>query len=178
MFASRVATLLIGVVGILLGPVPPAAEPPVRMVNGTDEQQLRMMEAVGRFHSIGLTLPPLTVTFYDDESSCSGHLGLFGEGEISICTDLDFIYEHELAHAWERANLDESTRQAFMDLRGHDNWLDPAKSWNERGGEDAAFIIQQGLLATPLPSNLSGEFEQRLEAFELLTGVPSPREQL
>lgn len=50
------------------------------------------------------------------------HSGLFSSAvvpwRIDICGDVDFTYEHELAHAWEAANVDDATRRAFMSMRG------------------------------------------------------------
>ncbi len=147
-------------------------------LNGTTAQIDRMLEAAERFHAVGLDLPDLEVSFHSDKGPCNGHLGLFRPGEILICTHHEFIYEHELAHAWEHSHLEDGKRREFMELRDHDNWFDASRPWNERGGEDAAFIIQQGLLDEPLPTHLPSEIEDRLAAFEVLTGKQSPRTEL
>lgn len=143
--------------------------------NGTASQIDRMLLAAARFDAAGLHLPPVEVSFHEGTEPCRGHLGLFRPGEVLICTDHDFIYEHELAHAWIHANDDPGRQAEFMAFRNHDNWLDPSRPWNERGGEDAAFIIQHGLLDQPLPPQLNGELRARLTAFEILTGRQSPR---
>lgn len=153
------------------------ASPKTTMVGGTSEQRLRMSEATQRFISAGLDLPHLTVEFGSDPDDCSGHHGVFRSRTrtISICSTVESVYEHELAHAWERANLTDDLRAAFMKLRGYDVWSDPGVPWNERGAEGAAFVIQQGLATLPLPPALGDEFASRMLAFELLTGIPAPR---
>ena len=45
-------------------------------------------------------------------------MGLFESAlqpwRITICSEASFLYEHELAHAWEHANLTDAKRMAFM----------------------------------------------------------------
>jgi len=151
--------------------------PEITMVGGTSEQRKRMGEAIERFVSAGLHLPPLTVELGSGPEECNGHHGLFRSRTmtISICSTVESVYEHELAHAWDRVNLTDDLRTAFMALRGYDVWSDPEVPWNERGAEGAAFVIQQGLATLPLPPALGDEFTSRMKAFELLTGVPAPR---
>lgn len=159
---------------------PPVRQPrPMIVVDATPAQEQRLNQAVTRFDSIGLQLPELEVRFVSTEESCRGHDGLFdptvSPWRITFCSDLDYVYEHELAHAWERANLTDDKRQAFLDERSLAVWSDRNVPWRERGVEAAAFIIQQGLLERPLPAALSSERRSRLVAFELLTGRASPR---
>lgn len=122
----------------------------------------------------------LEVRFPDDKEGCAGAHGRFTTStnprRISICpTELVTVYEHELAHAWERANLTDAQRQTFMEMRGYDVWNDKSVPWRERGMEGAAVIIQQGVNGLPLPPALSDEAMSRLAAFQLLTGFPDPR---
>lgn len=151
--------------------------PEITVVGGTSEHRRRMNEAIQRFISSGLHLPPLTVELGSGPAECSGHHGVFRSRTmtISICSTVESVYEHELAHAWERTNLTDALRTAFMTLRGYDVWSDPEVPWNERGAEGAAFVIQQGMATLPLPPALGDEFTSRMQAFELLTGVPAPR---
>ena len=146
---------------------------------GSFEQQLHLKEAIDAFDEAGLELPDVQVRFSKDEADCHGHLGNFEPGQtpwrISVCSDLEFVASHELAHAWERARATDEDRAEFMRVRGHDNWNDSTAGWSDRGAEDAAFVIQQGLMSWPLPARLSDEMVSRLDAFEILTGVPSPR---
>jgi hypothetical protein len=87
---------------------------------------------------------------------------------------LGFVYEHELAHAWERANLTDEIRREFVDFHRYSTWADPTVPWNERGIEGVALVIQQGLAGLPLPQSLSTEHRSRLAGFALLTGRPAP----
>jgi hypothetical protein len=158
---------------------PSSSSPTVVIRYGTESQHQRLELALLRFDDAGLVLPDLEVVFSSYSHECKGHYGLFDPTgqpwRISICSDLDAVYEHELAHAWAAANLTKERRNEFMDLRGYEVWSDSDVSWNKRGTEGAAFIIQQGLGGLPLPPVLSGEHLSRLAGFELLTGVPDPR---
>jgi hypothetical protein len=153
--------------------------PAVTVQNASAAQLGRLVLALDRFRAASLKLPDIDIQFSIDESGCMGHMGRFDPGptpwRISICSHLDFVYEHELAHAWERATMTDETRQAFMTLRGLTIWSDSVVPWNERGVEGVAFIIQQGLAGLPLPPVLGAEGLSRMEAFELLTGRPAPR---
>jgi len=167
-------------VGVTPTTLPPVSvRPNVIVHNASEPQRIRLGEALAKFADLDLDLPDLEVWFHGDESDCMDHYGLFSSAlvpwRIDICGDLGFAYEHELAHAWEAANVDDATRRVFMTMRGLAVWNDSAVPWNERGIEEVAFIVQQGLLDLPVPE-MSQEFRSRFDAFELLTGVPSPRE--
>lgn len=164
-------------------PVPPASpvvslSPVMRIFNGSPHQHQRLGEAVVRFVALGLPLPDLQVHFAPDTNPCHGYMGMFepqrAPWRITICSEAGFVYEHELAHAWELANLEDQTRVEFMELRGYSAWSGSVP-WNQRGVEGAAFVIQQGLSGLPLPPALGTEARSGLEAFELLTGQPAPR---
>jgi hypothetical protein len=153
--------------------------PAVSVRGATADDRLRLEEALTRFEDAGLDLPELVVVFSIDEADCSGHSGRFRSSttpwQISICADNNAVYEHELAHAWERKNLTDDRRDAFMALRGYDVWSGADVPWNRRGVEGAAFVVQQGLAGVPLAPALSNEARSRMEAYELLTGRPAPR---
>ena len=153
--------------------------PVVTIRNATPAQTRRLATALDRFRVTGLALPDLQVVFSADPAACRGHFGLFDPKpepwRISICSDLDAVYEHELAHAWAAATLEAERRDDFMELRGYEVWSDNDVAWNKRGVEGAALIIQQGLGGLPLPPALSDETLSRLAAFQLLTGLPDPR---
>ncbi|MGH8924986.1 MAG: hypothetical protein ACRDWA_10175 [Acidimicrobiia bacterium] len=147
--------------------------------NATAEELGRLGEAVTAFSKAKLELPTLDIAFYSDHELCDEHYGLFRATpepwQIRICSsDIGFVYEHELAHAWVTANVDEETRSAFMNLRGLSHWADSNVPWNQRGTEWAAVVIQQGLSGLPLPPVLSNEAKSRLESYELLTGGAAP----
>lgn len=139
----------------------------------------RLGEAIAAFETAGLDLPDVEVEFGLDGDICGDAHGRFIASadvmRIQICsTEADWVYVHELAHAWIHTNVTDSQRRAFMELRGYTNWSDQNRPWNERGVEGAALVIQQGLTGLPLPPALSNEVVSRLEGFELLTGQVAP----
>lgn len=147
--------------------------------NATAEELDRLGQAVMAFVTADLHLPTLDISFHADRGPCGDYYGRFtarsGSWQIQICSsDVETVYEHELAHAWVTANVDQRERSAFMKLRGLDNWADPDVPWNERGTEWAAVVIQQGLTGLQLPPALSREATSRVESFELLTGRIAP----
>jgi hypothetical protein len=147
--------------------------------NATPEDLGRLSEAVMAFAEADLELPAVDIWFHTDLEPCGEHFGLFRETseswQIQICSsDAEFVYEHELAHAWVTANVTDVQRFAFMDLRGLENWADGDVPWNQRGTEWAAVVIQQGVSGLPLPPVLSNEAWSRLQSFELLTGRVAP----
>jgi hypothetical protein len=89
-----------------------------------------------------------------------------------VCSELDFVVTHELAHAWESVTLDEDDRDRYLALRGLSTWDDHSVAWGQRGEEDAAFIVQQNLMSSSCSS--SPTWVERTEAYEALTGRPSP----
>jgi hypothetical protein len=141
------------------------------------EQSARVYDALARFRFAGLQLPDLEIAFHDDDASCDGHDGMFRPHDvpwrIDVCRDLAFVVPHELAHAWAAANLDDDDRARYIDARGLTNWSDSRVPWEERGTEDAAFMIQQNLRAIDLDVS-SAAWRERIRAYELLTGMTSP----
>ena len=147
--------------------------------NATAEDLGRLGEAVMAFTTADLELPSLDIWFHTDRRPCDEHHGVFRatpeSWQIRICSsDIESVYEHELAHAWVAANVGERPRSEFMNLRGLEHWADREVPWNERGTEWAAVVIQQGLSGLALPPALSDEAKSRLESFELLTGRVAP----
>lgn len=146
---------------------------------GSPTQIDRLVAALGRFAAAGLELPDVEVVFSGDQADCKGRLGTFSTGfdpwRISICSTIDSVYEHELAHAWERTTLTDGVRASFMRLGGYRSWSDRDTPWNERGVEAVAVVIQQGLAGLPLAPSLGGKTRRDLRLFELLTGIPAPR---
>jgi hypothetical protein len=147
-------------------------------VRGADSaQRAALDEALGRFHSAGLELPDVEVVFSDSDADCGGHEGLFERRfdpwRISVCSDLAFVITHELAHAWESANLNDGDRARYLEARELTTWSDQDAPWDERGAEDAAFIIQQNLmLIAKQPA--STVRTERIHAYELLVSLASP----
>lgn len=162
--------------------LPTADHKPQLTVSGASEQQSeRLAEALRRFAGADLALPPLAVTFHDNGAPCHGHPGVFlahpDPWEIHICSEnVEWVYEHELAHAWISHNVSAQQRQTFMELGSYETWSDRAYPWNERGSEWAAVVIQQGISGLPLPPVLSDKIKRlHVDGYQLLVGVPSPR---
>jgi hypothetical protein len=147
--------------------------------NATADDLGRLGEAVMAFGTADLELPGLDIWFHTDLEPCNEQHGTFRatseSWQIQICSsDLEVVYEHELAHAWVAANVEEGQRSAFLELRGLEHWSGPDIPWNERGTEWAAVVVQQGLSGLPLPPALSDDAKSRLESYELLTGKIAP----
>jgi hypothetical protein len=134
-------------------------------------------DALAAFSAAGLEVPPVEIHFADTITDCRGHLGLFestpNRTVIHICDPKDFVVAHEIAHVWVAVNVDDEQRERYMRVRGLGNWNDWNAPWSERGIEDSAFIIQQNLTMDRVPLS-STTWVQRFEAFEMLTGQPSP----
>lgn len=149
----------------------------VEVLGGSSEEIDRIHLALDRFAAAGLDLPDLQIVFADGDA-CAGRLAFFQERaapwRITICSRLDFVYEHELAHAWERANLTDDTREAFMAAYGYATWSGEGVAWADRGVEGVAIVIQQGVAGLPLNAQLGESRVRRLAAYELLTGHPAP----
>ena len=155
-----------------------SARPRLTVEHANTAQTVALDVAVRRFADGNLTLPDLNVRFSDDPAAdCYGYLGTFDAATtpwtITICSDLAFVPTHELAHAWLDANVDVQTRDRYLRARRIERWDDKHDDWSERGVEDAAFVIQQNLMITP-PTPLSSEWQDRANAYELLTGNTAP----
>jgi hypothetical protein len=154
-----------------------SARPSVTADGANADQQADLDEALARFRDHGLELPDLDVRFFDDKADCDGYSGLFESSftpwRLSICSDFTYVPTHELAHAWEASNLDDGARARYVEARRLTNWNDPAADWADRGMEDAARMMQQNLMATN-PQLTLPAWAERLDAYELLVGRPSP----
>jgi hypothetical protein len=152
-------------------------DPAGRVIGATAAQRAHLDESLGLFEDAGLVLPRLDVVFGADPAACHGYLGTFDRSTdpwtVTICSDLDFVVPHELAHAWEAANVDDATRDAYLAHRGLQVWRSASVEWGDRGVEDAAFIVQQNLTAGPVRLE-SDAWQERTAAYEVLTGRPSP----
>lgn len=166
-------TSIIGLASVSSSP----AEATITVQPATAEYFEVVARATRAFDAAGLELPTVEVVFSDDERDCYGHYGLFQAARdlwrIKICSELAFVPVHELAHAWIEANVDEPTREAYIELRSKPTWNSIQYDWNERGVEDAAFVIQQNLMTRPR-CDLTDEWERRATAFEFLVDAPSP----
>lgn len=148
-----------------------------------DDADLALTEwAFGRFEQAGLVLPAVSLVFHDEKETCHGQNGYFHPGSpdrIDICgfnwdrflvTPRKVIL-HELAHVWVHENLDEDSRNEFLDLRGLQVWQDGKASWADQGQEHAAEIIAWGLMDEEISMTSIGEADpsQLAEAFDFLT---------
>ena len=151
---------------------------PAVTVVGADADQLALLgRALDKFRDFGLELPDVEVRYSDDEADCNGHLGIFENSytpwRLSVCEQLPFVVYHELAHAWEAANVDDDTRKRYLEARGLATWNGQEAPHEERGVEDAARVIQFHVM-TSHPVLSSPIWQERLAAYELLVGRPSP----
>ncbi len=148
-----------------------ASEAPAITFVGADARvQADVLAAAARFEAVGLELSAVTVE-YDGELCSGGADGYYFEGRVTLCEGYAaFVPTHELAHAWIDVRATAETRQAFMDLRGWDEWAEAGVSWQERAFEDAAFVVQQGV-DLPASDRVSAELLNRAAAFTALTGV-------
>lgn len=168
--------LLISIIGLA-----PGASAPLETTINVQPASAEYAEVVARakraFDAAGLELPAVDIVFSDDDRDCHGHYGVFEAARdpwrITICSELAFVLFHELAHAWIKANVDETTRAAYLALRNKPSWNSSQHDWDERGVEDAAFVIQQNLMIRPR-CDLTDEWERRATAFEFLVGAASP----
>ena len=91
-----------------------------------DEQARRSRSALARFRDAGLLLLPIMVVeFHDDQTlrargttGCSSRRFRAVPGTL-ICNGAEYVLTHELAHAWEAANLDRRrARRLSLEYRG------------------------------------------------------------
>lgn len=136
------------------------ADPVRSAVTFTDisaEQESMIVWALDLYEQAGLQLPGLDFVGYPDTTSCAGRAGaarrVVDRTEIRLCTPKtgpvqEWLVLHELAHAWDHQSLDDTRRQAFLDLRELPAWRDG--DWHDRGAEHAAEIMVWGLMDRPV----------------------------
>jgi hypothetical protein len=108
---------------------------------------------------VGLDLPLVEVSFHDDDQPCNGSQGVYysndGRPRVLVCIPDSGTFAsklqrqrtlvHELAHAWEQANLDDAERKALLEILDAEDWYAPESAWEERGAERFAETIVWGL---------------------------------
>jgi hypothetical protein len=124
------------------------------------EQAVMLDWALALFDAADLALPPLRVIAHDSTDPCDGRDGAHfyesGRSTIHLCTSetgpaQEFLYLHELAHAWDHHALSDERRGTFLALRGLTEWNnDDADGWHDRGAEHAAEIVMWGLMDRPI----------------------------
>lgn len=162
---------------------PPGDAPAAGPLSPSERQLTTWAE--GRFAAVGLDLPPVDVSFHEDSGPCGGHEGIYrhvgGRHLVLVCiTDRgsaasDLLRRrtllHELAHAWERANLDDPGREALLVLLEADEWLPAGAPWEERGAERFAETIVWGLYDQPRrPVLIDVACSTLATRFEAITG--------
>jgi len=152
-------------------------EPTISLVGGSPAEQAVVRRTTERFVSNGLALPDLVIRFHDDVAGCEGHRGLFRVVDttavIDLCFECEFLVLHELGHAWEHFNLDDTERRRFQQAVGATTWNSLDVPHNFRAIEIAADVIAYGLLSTPATPGTV--WDRRCDRFEALTGFPPPR---
>ena len=151
-------------------------------IYGADEaMNQEILDAMDRFEDAGLELPELRVYVHDSDEPCNGNanMGLYNKGgdqqRIDLCHRSPNVGIHELAHAWEYHNMDDTTRQAFLVRADLSTWNDTDVVHRARGVERVAYAIVWGLDDQPIQRQLLSAYSENLDHFELLTGTPSPR---
>lgn len=154
----------------------------IHTVHGADtEAQQRIENALTTFQNAGLDLPQLTITVHPNLDGCDGLAGTYipnaGNEQVNLCSrnHPDFTILHELAHAWEAHAINNTTRNAFLELHNLNTWFGSDVDWKERGGEQAAETIAKGLLNRPYPTIQLDAIDLLENGYQLLTGNHSPR---
>jgi hypothetical protein len=165
----------------------PAAH--IRVHHASAAERRLVAWAVGRYAKAGLMLPSLDIEFRPLQA-CGVAWAFFDRAHDRIvdCTassnaawvpsaEVKEVLLHELAHAWDWANLLEPTRRRFMAMQGLTTWRGRIEEWRQLGCEQAAEIVAWGLMDEQLGSltdRLTSIFAMRAEdlpvAFRLLTG--------
>lgn len=136
----------------------PIGDPSVSTKLAPAENEL-VAWATDRFALVGLDLPDVDVTFHDHTEPCKWNQGIYRGGRgvhrVEICVPDHGTFAsdlhrrrtliHELAHAWEHANLDESGRERLLTVLDAEAWFTADLVWEDRGGERFAETIVWGL---------------------------------
>jgi hypothetical protein len=163
LLAAAASLTVLAPVGLAVSAGGRSPEPGASTLTMTDvtPAQAAMLDwAVGMFDAAGLHLPGLDVVGHDTTEGCYGrrgaHVRVDGRSTIHLCAREtervdEFLYVHELAHAWDAGSLTEERRQEFLTLRGLTEWRnDDPERWHERGAEQAAEIMVWGLMDRPV----------------------------
>jgi hypothetical protein len=157
----------------------------------TTAQSELVASSFDRFTQAGLAAPTDVVpSFHDSIDACNGNLGLStiedGIQRVRICWShenpgveirlQEQALVHELAHAWADLNLDDESKDAFVEDSNADSWNLADSEWGDRGTERSADLITWAILD---PAALFVDFgdmscTEWAEAFELLTGASAP----
>lgn len=177
--ASRIIYLISLAVSLLAAAPSEGLRPAALAVHdATPAQEQQLARAIQQFEAAGLPLPPMQIGFHDAAGPCEGHPGLYrrsdGIADIDICRSSNHVILHELAHAWEGANVDDAARERFSNRWGLDNWNDHSAPWDERGVERAADTV--AFVLDGIPTEPTESLRRFLCGYPLLTGRPLPLE--
>lgn len=162
----------------------------VDVYNAAPEQIALVEWALDAFDGAGLAAPPVSAVVFPPTQACA--LGFSGmashdakRGSIDVCASLDEFIDgeppltgrrsilHELGHLWTVGHTDDSTRAAFMEVRGVPSWSAPV--WEDSGSEHAAEIIMWALIDAAIEPRLPNRTPAELsKAYTTLTGNASP----
>lgn len=156
-------------------PAPNAHEPKRTAIHAETREQHDIAEwALGRFEEAGLELPPLDIYLHSDREGCNGLFGFHsitdaGDQAVHSCGTV-FTLLHELGHAWDHHQLDDETRDRFLEKAQAETWH--ADEWLLSGSEHAANVIAWGLVNERINQTRTRPYDytSMLGAFNLLTG--------
>lgn len=146
-----------------------------------DADDIEMLEwAMARMSTLSGSLPPLVVDF-QPANDCYGNNAYYTQpaSRIDFCNHGDAGLEprqtmlHELAHAWSFRNMSGHTIDAFLELRGLEEWTPDEVAWWQSGQEQVAEILAWGLMGDRPYSSKWTRFEpchELVAAFVLITG--------
>ena len=111
------------------------------------------------FEELAIPMHIVATDFHSGEAGCDGADAVFRTGSdplrIDVCNSHRLIVLHELARAWDHANLNQEKREAFMVMRGFDVWNDHDVPWKERAVEHLAEILVWGLHERGIPDAIN-----------------------
>jgi hypothetical protein len=151
-------------------------------VYAENEAQIDTVEwSLQRYADYGLELPHVTIEMRSigkcpthDGRQLSGSLAVVdGEYRIKVCGERRTLL-HELGHVWDKHNMTDDARSAYMELRGLDSWRHDV--WHLAAGEHVAETMTWALDSIYLPpSRIANNSTAELAAgYELLTGASAP----
>lgn len=135
--------------------------------------------ALDRFTAAGLVLPHVEAWIHDDRSGCivadgrqvSGYQPTRNETHVVFSCGNRHTLLHELAHVWERRNMEDGDRNRFLALRGVAEWVAP--EWRLSGREHLAVVIAWALDPQhPRPMRTQPNDDSSMaEAYALVTSI-------
>jgi hypothetical protein len=149
----------------------------------TPSQVDDMIWALDRYETAGIDLPHVQAWLHDRRAGCNGpaRKGRAGfatwrndQAVVFACAERDTLL-HELGHVYDRHALTDDDRNAFMELRGVDEWHDP--TWLEAGEEHLADVLTWGLDdGRPNVRTMPRDEDALVAAFTRATGVDPLRQ--